>query len=117
MWRCAIQRPARPRALASRSWVRARAAARCASPEAPEFKSMSDEKKPAAPKGDKAKKAKAEAAPTGEAKKKMSASVAGYEPRLKERYRSQVRARLKEQFNYTNEMQIPAIDKVVINMG
>ncbi|MFA5601063.1 MAG: 50S ribosomal protein L5 [Phenylobacterium sp.] len=28
-----------------------------------------------------------------------------------------MRARLKEQFGYTNEMQIPKLDKIVINMG
>jgi len=43
--------------------------------------------------------------------------VADYEPRLKARYREEIRARLKEKFGYTNEMQIPRLDKVVINMG
>ena len=40
-----------------------------------------------------------------------------YEPRLKTHYRDEVRAKLREQFSYTNEMQIPKVDKVVINMG
>jgi large subunit ribosomal protein L5 len=40
-----------------------------------------------------------------------------YEPRLKTEYRERIRARLKEQFGYTNEMQIPKLDKIVINMG
>jgi large subunit ribosomal protein L5 len=40
-----------------------------------------------------------------------------YEPRLKTEYRERIRARMKEQFGYTNEMQIPKIDKIVINMG
>ncbi|MBI1249853.1 MAG: 50S ribosomal protein L5 [Alphaproteobacteria bacterium] len=40
-----------------------------------------------------------------------------YEPRMKTRYRADVRSKLKEQFGYTNDMQIPALDKVVINMG
>ncbi|HVY84038.1 MAG TPA: 50S ribosomal protein L5 [Caulobacterales bacterium] len=40
-----------------------------------------------------------------------------YEPRLKTRYRSEIRDRLKSQFKYTNDMQIPSLDKVVINMG
>ncbi len=44
-------------------------------------------------------------------------SDAAYEPRMKTRYRAEVRARLKEQFGYTNDMQIPALDKIVINMG
>src|SRR5436190_23901682 len=42
---------------------------------------------------------------------------AAYEPRLKTEYRSRIRAQLKEAFGYTNEMQIPKIDKIVINMG
>ena len=40
-----------------------------------------------------------------------------YEPRLKAEYRQRIRAKLKEQFGYTNEMQIPKLDKIVINMG
>src|SRR3954453_8941920 len=40
-----------------------------------------------------------------------------YEPRLKTEYRSRIRATLKEQFAYTNEMQIPKLDKIVLNMG
>jgi large subunit ribosomal protein L5 len=40
-----------------------------------------------------------------------------YEPRLKTEYRERVRAALKEQFGYTNEMQIPKLDKIVLNMG
>jgi len=40
-----------------------------------------------------------------------------YEPRLKTEYRERVRAALKEQFGYTNEMQIPKLEKIVLNMG
>src|SRR5215213_1980297 len=40
-----------------------------------------------------------------------------YEPRLKAEYRDRIRAQLKERFGYTNEMQIPKLDKIVINMG
>jgi large subunit ribosomal protein L5 len=36
---------------------------------------------------------------------------------IKESYDNQVRAHLKKQFNYSNDMQIPRIVKVVINMG
>jgi large subunit ribosomal protein L5 len=43
--------------------------------------------------------------------------TATYEPRLKAQYRDTIRAKLKEQFAYTNDMQIPALTKVVINMG
>ncbi len=45
------------------------------------------------------------------------ADVAEYEPRLKTRYREEIRAKLKEKFAYANDMQIPRLDKVVINMG
>ncbi|MFZ5730829.1 MAG: 50S ribosomal protein L5, partial [Pseudomonadota bacterium] len=34
-----------------------------------------------------------------------------YEPRLKTEYRQRIRATMKEQFGYTNEMQIPKLDK------
>ncbi|MBR7620237.1 MULTISPECIES: 50S ribosomal protein L5 [Phenylobacterium] len=40
-----------------------------------------------------------------------------YEPRLKSDYRQRIRAAMKEQFGYTNEMQIPKLDKIVLNMG
>jgi large subunit ribosomal protein L5 len=40
-----------------------------------------------------------------------------YEPRLKRKYREEIRAKLQEQFNYSNPMKVPRLDKVVINMG
>ena len=40
-----------------------------------------------------------------------------YEPRLKTEYRARSRAAMKDQFGYTNEMQIPKLDKIVLNMG
>jgi large subunit ribosomal protein L5 len=40
-----------------------------------------------------------------------------YEPRLKATYRENIRAKLKDEFSYTNEMQIPKLDKIVLNMG
>lgn len=40
-----------------------------------------------------------------------------YEPRMQQRYREVVRARLKEEFGYTNEMQVPRLEKIVLNMG
>ncbi len=43
--------------------------------------------------------------------------VATYEPRLKALYRDEIRPKLKEEFSFTNEMQIPKLDKIVINMG
>ena len=40
-----------------------------------------------------------------------------YEPRLKTEYRERIRAAMREKFGYTNEMQIPRLEKVVLNMG
>lgn len=42
---------------------------------------------------------------------------AQYEPRMKKLYNEQIRKALQEQFSYDNEMQIPRLDKIVINMG
>src|SRR5687767_15102329 len=38
-------------------------------------------------------------------------------PRLKVRYREEIVASLREQFEYANVMQIPGVVKVVVNMG
>ena len=40
-----------------------------------------------------------------------------YEPRLKKLYKETIRQAMQEQFQYANEMQIPRLDKIVINMG
>jgi len=40
-----------------------------------------------------------------------------YVPRLKAIYDGQIRAALKEEFGYKNDMQIPRLDKIVLNMG
>ncbi len=40
-----------------------------------------------------------------------------YTPRLKAEYETRIRAVLKEKFGYTNEMQVPKLDKIVVNMG
>jgi large subunit ribosomal protein L5 len=44
-------------------------------------------------------------------------SETAYEPRMKTRYRNEVRKRLRDEFKYTNEMQIPRLEKIVVNMG
>ena len=36
---------------------------------------------------------------------------------LKDRYNNEVRAKLKEEFSYSNDMQIPKMAKIVLNMG
>ncbi|MDA3625019.1 50S ribosomal protein L5 [Saccharopolyspora oryzae] len=38
-------------------------------------------------------------------------------PRLKTRYREEIRQALNEEFNYSNVMQTPGVVKVVVNMG
>jgi len=43
--------------------------------------------------------------------------TATYEPRLKGDYRTRIRPALKQKFNYTNEMRIPRLEKIVVNMG
>src|SRR6476661_2281233 len=40
-----------------------------------------------------------------------------YKPRLKAEYQERIRAKMREAFGYTNEMQIPKLDKIVVNMG
>jgi large subunit ribosomal protein L5 len=40
-----------------------------------------------------------------------------YTPRLRTHFDQVVRAKLTEQFGYKNPMQVPALDKVVLNMG
>jgi large subunit ribosomal protein L5 len=39
------------------------------------------------------------------------------QPRLKERYRNEIRDSLNKEFGYGNVMQIPTVVKVVVNMG
>jgi large subunit ribosomal protein L5 len=38
-------------------------------------------------------------------------------PRLKSRYREEIKPALKDEFGYANVMQIPGVVKVVVNMG
>ncbi|MFN4289221.1 MAG: 50S ribosomal protein L5 [Brevundimonas sp.] len=47
----------------------------------------------------------------------MAEAQTKYEPRLKTQYRESIRAAMQEKFGYTNEMQIPRIEKIVLNMG
>lgn len=42
---------------------------------------------------------------------------ATYTPRLKTLYKDSIRASMKEEFGYKNEMQIPKLDKIVLNIG
>ncbi len=65
--------------------------------------------KPGAKKGGKA----ATATPAAPAKPRP----AGYVPRMRSHYDKVVREKLVKTFSYTNPMQVPRIDKIVINMG
>ena len=42
---------------------------------------------------------------------------ADYTPRLKAAYKETIRPALKEEFEYKNDMQIPRLDKIVLNIG
>lgn len=42
---------------------------------------------------------------------------AGYTPRLRRHYDEVVRPRLIEEFGYKNPMEVPGLEKVVVNMG
>jgi large subunit ribosomal protein L5 len=44
-------------------------------------------------------------------------SETAYVPRLRAQFDKEIRSKLVEQFGYTNAMQVPALDKVVLNMG
>ncbi len=43
--------------------------------------------------------------------------MADYTPRLQKHYADSIRPALKEEFSYANDMQIPRLDKIVLNMG
>lgn len=38
-------------------------------------------------------------------------------PRLKEKYRNEVAPALRDEFNYTNPMEVPRLKKIVVNIG
>jgi len=42
---------------------------------------------------------------------------ADYTPRLKAAYKDTIRGAMKEEFGYVNDMQIPRLDKIVLNIG
>jgi large subunit ribosomal protein L5 len=53
------------------------------------------------------------AAPDGAA----PAAAAPPRPRLRDRYLSEIAPALREEFGYQNVMQVPALSKIVVNMG
>jgi large subunit ribosomal protein L5 len=86
---------------------------------APEKSAKADK----AAKGD--KKAKGGKAEAGQGKSSEEQRAGGlkladgekYVPRAKARYLSVVRTQMKDKFHYKNPMQVPKLDKIVINMG
>jgi large subunit ribosomal protein L5 len=64
-----------------------------------------------------AKAEKAEKSAEGAAKAERTEPEPRVPARLKVEFDEQIRGRLAEQFGYKNRMQIPTLDKVVINMG
>lgn len=47
----------------------------------------------------------------------MSEAQTKARPRLAQRYVDEIRPALRTEFNYGNEMQVPRLEKIVINMG
>jgi large subunit ribosomal protein L5 len=47
----------------------------------------------------------------------MAETMNGYTPRLRKHYEEVVRPKLIEEFGYKNPMEVPQIEKIVLNMG
>jgi large subunit ribosomal protein L5 len=83
---------------------------------------MAEEKTPKAAKAS-AKAPKAEAdggtvkAPKASKAKAAIADTGVYAPRMKKHYHDVVREQMTKQFGYKNALEIPTIDKIVLNMG
>lgn len=83
---------------------------------------MAEEKTPKAAKASaKAPKAAAEAAAVKEPKapkaKAAKADTGAYAPGMKKLYDDVVREQMTKQFGYKNALEVPTIDKIVLNMG
>lgn len=79
---------------------------------------MSDtQKKPAAPKKGKGGAEEGSSAATATAKAGAAAASPAEAPRLLTHYREVVRKQLVEEFGYKNPMEVPKLEKIVINMG
>ena len=70
-----------------------------------------------AEKAEKGKKAKAQAQAGDKGGTKKKAQEERVTPRLRTHFDEVVRAKLAEQFGYKNKMQVPVIEKIVLNMG
>jgi len=56
-------------------------------------------------------------APKGQLAEKKAGPAPKVEVRLKNKYRDEVIPGLMKEFNYTNAMQVPKVEKVVVNLG
>ena len=59
----------------------------------------------------------AKATKKGQSEPTTKVQVDGYTPRLRKHYEEVVRPKLIEEFGYKNPMQVPTIEKIVLNMG
>src|SRR6185437_1384607 len=66
-------------------------------------------------KGDNESRARGAAAATASAE--SLAAPQDYVPRLKKHYNEVVRPKLVEEFGYKNALEVPVIEKIVLNMG
>jgi large subunit ribosomal protein L5 len=64
-----------------------------------------------------AKAEKAEAGAKGDKAAKAPRAPKGYTPRLKADYDERIAAAMTERFGYKNRMEVPHLEKIVINMG
>jgi large subunit ribosomal protein L5 len=83
--------------------------------DAKKAEGKADGDKAAAKKGG-AKKGKPEAGAAADASTQIDPSAVP-PPRLRGVYEREIRQKMTEQFGYKNPMQVPGLDKVVINMG
>src|SRR3569833_111083 len=60
---------------------------------------------------------KAEAAPKADKKAGKASKTDGYTPRLKADYDERIVPAMIEKFGYKNKLEVPKLDKIVINMG
>jgi large subunit ribosomal protein L5 len=81
-------------------------------------KAAGDKAGKAAPKGGKSAQGRdGRGAPKGEKSAAPAPRPKDYRPRMKALYDSVVREAMKKEFGYQNVMEIPRIEKVVLNMG
>jgi large subunit ribosomal protein L5 len=73
--------------------------------------------KAGAPKGDAKTKSRAKRADAAVERAPAQPRPADYKPRMKEHYIKVVREEITKKFGYQNPMQVPRLEKIVLNMG